>query len=150
MLDAPTRDDYTAFDRITPMRADNTVSGGTAPIRQDANTITPLYPSRDSRTVTGRGVIFVPSSQAQNYSTTALSLPTAMNGPVSRIDPNFSPFQTLADVFLNTFTGGYQSPTPPTGIVAVSPDSGSSGTGLVLLLLAAAGFAVYWFYFRKG
>jgi len=149
MLEAPIREENDNSGFYPTREATPSTVYGSAPIRNDSGN-TGSYPAREERGIVNRAIVLLPASNAQAYQSTALALPDLTNGPVSRIDPNWSPFQTLADVFLNTFSGGYQQPTQPTGIVAVEPDTGTSGTGLVILLLAAAGFAVYWFYFRKG
>lgn len=65
--------------------------------------------------------------------------------------PGNDPFSVLADIYSSLFGG--DNPQAGTTQYSVVPQTvgGSSGNSLlILLILAGAGFAIYWFYFRKG
>lgn len=130
-----------------------------------------------SRDASGRGIVIgrdMPSREPTVFETTELnrriagyvgskSLQDFLGGkPSSNIQANDStgdinlpiygmdnPFNILGDAFMRAFGGQTYSP-PRESERTVIESAGSSNTGIILVVLAAVGFGVYWFYFRKN
>jgi len=68
-----------------------------------------------------------------------------------------NPFDTIASVFERAFAIQADEPARPVVVVgdatqkqmAKSGGGGAGSLGLIMILIAGAGFAVYWFYIRK-
>ena len=71
---------------------------------------------------------------------------------IKRLYSGDDPFSKLADLALRLFGADNSSATTPTqySVVPTQVGGGSSGTLLIVLVLALAGFGVYWFYFREA
>ncbi len=64
--------------------------------------------------------------------------------------PGNDPFSVLADIYSSMFGGdGPQAGTTQYSVVPQTVGGSSGNTFLIILILAAAGFGIYWFYFRK-
>lgn len=61
-----------------------------------------------------------------------------------------SPFGTLADLYLRMFgpSQGYSGGQPSQVAAIPVSEGGGNSSLLLLLLLGAAGFGIYWFYYR--
>lgn len=65
-------------------------------------------------------------------------------------DSGYPLFDTMADLFLQAFGADNPRSTETQYSVVPQEVGGSGGNSLLMLLiLAGAGFAIYWFYFRK-
>lgn len=113
-----------------------------------------LAPTREAIAQRSFGSVLGSSSDAVVSATGGTIAATTATGATAleaiRRYPGNDPFSVLADIYSSMFGG--DNPQAGTTQYSVVPQTvgGSSGNGLtILLILAAAGFAIYWFYFRK-
>lgn len=133
-------------DRSVPIRPDNYASRGAVDTGRTVSAVDPSSipvstPPAQTPSILGGGA--TPVSGSSNG-------PNA-SGPIY----GDSPFGTLADLFLRTFgasqAGGNAATTanaPITAAVPVGTTGGGGSAIWILLLLGAAGFGIYWYYYR--
>jgi hypothetical protein len=139
-----------ATNLVTPARNGNSNTGVSA----QRTTLPVATPQRPQDTMINRAVMPSRSIAVVSGGNTPSSGAGATGAQNNQpYWSEFSPFQLLADVYRNTFGNSY--PVVPTGQQQIVPvpvgESGGSGGNslMILLILAGAGFAVWYFYFRN-